>query len=447
MKRILILGGLIYLLLLVGLACLDRRLLVLAIPLVVYLGAALPFGPGELRLRAVRSTSPDRTIEGSPVNVRLSITNEGTALEQLLVQDTVSPRLTVEDGKPAAAIALGPGETFEMEYTLKSGRGAYDWEHIQVTAGDLLGLSQRTTLVAAPGHLTVLPRVVPLRRLAIRPLRTRGHAGPVPARQGGPGTDFYGVREYQPGDPQRWINWRASARHWRASARHDAALFTNEFEQERIADVGLILDARARNEVRAGYGVRAGHGVGTRNESLFEHAVQATASLADTFLRDGNRVALLVFGQYVDWTFPGYGKVQREQILRALAKAEPGESQIFDSLEFLPTRLFPAGSQLVMVSPVSRDDLPVLLRLRGRGYQLLVIRPDPIAFEMQGLASEPSLELAARILRAERGLVRRRLQQAGVQVVEWPVDRLLDQMIHASLGRVPPWFRSVGVER
>jgi uncharacterized protein (DUF58 family) len=434
MKRILILGGLIYLLLLVGLASLDRRLLVLAIPLLIYLGAALPFGPGELRLRAERSTSPDRTIEGAPVNVRLSITNEGSALEQLLVQDLVPPRLAVEDGKPEEAIALGPGETFEMEYTLKSGRGYYDWEHVQVIAGDLLGLSQRTTLVAAPGHLTVLPRVVPLRRLAIRPLRTRGHAGPVPARRGGPGTDFYGVREYQLGDPQRWINWRASA-------RHDAALFTNDFEQERIADVGLILDARIRNEVRAEYGV------GARNESLFEHAVQATASLADTFLRDGNRVALLVFGRYVDWTFPGYGKVQREQILRALARAEPGESQIFDSLEFLPTRLFPAGSQIVMVSPVSRDDLPVLLRLRGRGYQLLVIRPDPIAFEMQGLAPEPSRELAARILRAERGLVRRRLQQAGVQVVEWPVDRLLDQMIHASLGRVPPWFRSVGVER
>jgi hypothetical protein len=31
-------------------------------------------------------------------------------------------------------------------------------------------------------------------------------------------------------------------------------------------------------------------------------------------------------------------------------------------------------------------------------------------------------------------------------VVEWPIDRLLDQTIHASLGRVPPWFRSVGVE-
>jgi uncharacterized protein (DUF58 family) len=246
----------------------------------------------------------------------------------------------------------------------------------------------------------------------------------VPARLGGSGTDFYGVREYQPGDPRRWINWRASA-------RHNTGLFTNQFEQERIADVGLILDARVRSDVQVG------------SDSLFEHAIRATASLADAFLQDGNRVGLLVFGRYVDWTFPGYGKVQRERILRALTRAETGESQAFDNLEILPTRLFPAGSQIVLVGPVSRDDLPVLLRLRARGYQLLVLRPNSIALEMQGLPHTQEVELAVRILRAEWEVVRRRLQQAGVQVVDWPVDRMLDQVIHASLGRVPPWFRAL----
>jgi uncharacterized protein (DUF58 family) len=147
----------------------------------------------------------------------------------------------------------------------------------------------------------------------------------------------------------------------------------------------------------------------------------------------------------VDWTFPGYGKVQRERILRALTHAEPGESEVFHSLGILPTRLFPAGSQIVLISPVTRDDLPVLLRLRARGYQLLVIRPNGIDLEMQGLPHHREVELAARILRAEWGLVRRRLQQAGVQVVDWPVDRLLDQVIHATLGRVPPWFRALGM--
>lgn len=431
MKRTVLLVGLIYILLLIGLASLNRGLVALAIPLLVYLATALISRPRELSLRAVHSVSQDRIVEGMPITVRLSITNEGASLEQVLVKDLIPPRLVVEEGKPFAAAALGAGETLDVEYTLRPRRGCYDLGCARVTASDLLGVSQHTVLLQpdpeGPSQITILPQVTRLHRLAIRPRRTLGSAGTVPARLGGSGTDFYGVREYEAGDPRRWINWRASA-------RHDSGLFTNQFEQERVADVGLILDARVRSDVQVGA------------DSLFEHAVRATASLADTFLWDGNRVGLLVFGQWVDWTFPGYGKVQRERILRALTHAAPGESQVFDNLEFLPTRFFSAGSQLVLVSPVSRDDLPVLLRLRARGYQLLVIRPDAIAFELQGLEQSPAVELAARILRAEWGLVRRQLQQAGVQVVDWPVNRLLDQVIHTTLGRVPPWFRAVGMQ-
>ena len=45
-------------------------------------------------------------------------------------------------------------------------------------------------------------------------------------------------------------------------------------------------------------------------------AVNAAASLADAFLTAGNRVGLLIYGLYINWTNPGYGKRQRENILR-----------------------------------------------------------------------------------------------------------------------------------
>jgi uncharacterized protein (DUF58 family) len=296
-----------------------------------------------------------------------------------------------------------------------------------VTASDTLGLFRRQAVLPAPGHLVVVPETLRLRRVAIRPFRTRAYAGPVPARRGGSGGEFFGVREYQPGDPLRWINWRASA-------RHPHLLLTNEFEQERIADVGLILDARQRSDIR------------WRGDSLFEYAIRATASLADAFLGDGNRVGLLVYGGILDWTFPGYGKTQREGILRALARAKTGDSLVFDSLDYIPARFFPARSQLVLISPLCKDDLPMLVRLRARGYQLLVISPDPVAFETRALGSRPAVDLAARIVRLERRLLLRQLRQAGVQVVDWQVDKPFDQTIYASLGRLPHWFRAVGVE-
>jgi uncharacterized protein (DUF58 family) len=426
-NRLLLLSILVYLLFLLGLVTLDGRVLALVLPLVVYIGAALLYGPGPLRLESTRSLSADRVQENMSVVVRLVITNRGDAVQELRVEDQVPQGLEVIDGQTSVLASLPPGRTLELAYTVRPRRGGYKFRHVGVTSSEHLGLFQRKAVLQAPARLSVLPETLPLRPIAIRPLRTRGYAGPVPARVGGSGVDFFGVREYQPGDPRRWINWRVSA-------RQPQALFTNEFQQERIADVGLILDARLRSDVRLG------------DDSLFEYAVRATASLAGRFLLDGNRVGLLVYGRALDWTLPGYGKVQRERILRALARAQTGDSQVFDQLDYLPTRLFPAQSQLVLVSPLFMDDLSMLVRLRARGYQLLVIRPDPVPLELQLLDQEPGAPLAARIVHVERVLLRRKLQQAGIQVVDWQVDQPFDQAVHASLGRMPHWLRGVGVE-
>ena len=426
MRRFLLLSGLAYALFLLGLATLSGGLLALALPLIIFLGAALLYGPEELQLRATRTLSAERVSQGAPVVVRLSIANEGSQLEEVLVEDVVPGLLELTAGEPSVLTSLPPGGTVELEYTVRGTRGILDFQAVRVAASDHLGLFRRRAMLPAPGRLTILPQVLRLRRVAIRPRRTRAYAGPVPSRQGGSGVEFFGVREYQVGDPRRWINWRASA-------RHPQALFTNEFEQERIADVGLILDARQRVNVRS------------QGDALFEHAIRATASLADTFLNDGNRVGLLIYGWFRDWTFPGYGKVQRERILRALAQARTGDSMVFGDLDALPTRLFPARSQIVLVSPLCTDDLPTLIRLRARGYQLLVVSPDPVTFEVHALEPQPSVALAARIAHLERVLLLRKMRQAGIWTVDWHVDRPFDQAVHASLGRSPHWLRAVGV--
>jgi uncharacterized protein (DUF58 family) len=426
MRRFLLLGGLLYGLVLLGLVTLSGEVLVLAIPLVVYLGAALLWRPERPQLRASRSLSASRVFEGDQVVVRLSITNEGEELDEVTVVDVIPPGIELVEGEPEALTPLAAGETVELEYTVRGKRGTFRFRDVRVTTSDCSNLVQRRVTLASPAQFLVMPDVTRLRRVTIRPLRTRATAGPVPARQGGSGVEFYGVREYQPGDALRWINWRASARHPRS-------LFTNEFEQERIADVGLILDARRRSDV------------GSSGEALFESAIRATASLADAFLNDGNRVGLLVYGGFLDWTFPGYGRVQRMQILETLARAETGESMVFDSLDYLPTRLFPAQSQIVLVSPLCPDDWSHLVRLRARGYQLLVISPDPVTFEARSSGPEPVWGLAARIARLERTLLLRRLRHTGIQVVDWQVDKPFDQVVHGAIGRVPHWIRGVGV--
>lgn len=426
MRRLLFLSVLVYVLLILGLATANGVIIAFSIPLVIHLAAALFFAPQNPQLQVIRTLNADRVSQGVPVTISVSITNHGPHLEEVMLEDVVPDGLEVMEGISHVRCEMSSGQSILLEYSVRGIRGRYLFHDIRVSASDRLGLFHRQVVLHAPAHLTILPHVSWLRRVSIRPLQTHGYAGPVPARIGGSGVDFFGVRAYQAGDPMRWINWRLSA-------RHPHAFFTNEFEQERIADVGLILDARLRSEVRV------------NGQSLFEHAVHATASLANVFLNDGNRVGLLVYGGYLDWIFPGYGKLQRERILQALARAEPGESMIFDKLEYIPTRFFPARSQIVLISPLWVEDLPILIRLRARGYQLLVISQDPVSFEAQALGSDPKASLAMRIARLERTLLLRKAHQIGIQIVNWQVDQSFDHAVHSALGRIPLWFRAVGL--
>jgi uncharacterized protein (DUF58 family) len=268
----------------------------------------------------------------------------------------------------------------------------------------------------AGGAFFVFPPLSRLSQISIRPSRTRVYAGMIPARAGGPGIEFFGVRAYQAGDSPRRINWRASARH--------TELFANEFQQERVADVGIVLDGRLRTNTCGG------------SQALFEHSVGAAASLADAFLTQGDRVGLLLYGNYLDWTVPGYGKLQRERILHALAGARLGDSMIFSALKYVPPRLFPPESQLVIVSPLTEDDLEPIILLKARGYQVLVVSPDPVAFEVSKLRDEPAVRLAGRLVRLERGLLLQRLRRAGVQVLDWDVNQPFDRVARAQLGRM-----------
>ena len=409
---------LVYLFVLGGLGSVNGAFIAAAFPLVLYVGAVLVFRPSDIRLHVSRSLSRDYVPASTEVRVELTITNEGAPLDEVMVADEV-PKGLITDRDPSVLLTLGKGESYKLIYRVEGMRGSYKFGETRVTAREHFGLYQRHRHYSVTNNLYVVPQSPKIRSIKIRPLRTRGYAGPIPSRQGGSGTDFYGIRAYQPGDPPQWINWRLSARHPRE-------IFTNEFERERIADVGVILDARERSNVTA------------NGESLFEYAVEVAASLADSFLSDGNRVGLLVYGRGLERTLPDYGKIQRRRILQALAQARVGDSLVFDSLDYLPTRFFPAKSQIVLVSPLCDDDPPVLTRLRARGYQILIVSPDPVEFEARGESPGKALDIAVRIARAERQLVIHRLQRVGISVIEWQVGQSLDSTMRAGLQRYAP---------
>jgi uncharacterized protein (DUF58 family) len=409
-NHLFLLAALIFTIILVGLLSLRGDVLALALPLVVYLGAAVWFSSGEVNLSIQRKLSADWVNEGTPVTVTLTLVNNGSDVEELLLQDRLPPGAQLIDGETSLFISLPARATHELSYTIRPRRGEYNWRPMKGLAGEMFALFGRELLVEAPNKLYVRPAVLQFSPIPIRPPQTRGFSGPIPARQAGSGVDFFSVREYEPGDPQRHINWKIAA-------RHPFDLFTNTHQAERVADVGIILDSRIQLNVFA-------HG-----DSLFEHSTQAAASLAATFLGDGNRVALLVYGGSIQSVYPGYGKVQRERILNALARARLGRNYALENLGHLPTRFFPTRSQIVLISPLQFDDLPILVQLRARGYAVMLICPNALDFEIYPGTPNPQEDLAYRLANAERVFMLQQARRIGVQVVDWRVQDPLEPIL------------------
>lgn len=425
MRRNFLLSLITYALLITGLATFRGDLLALSLPLVFYLLIGYLRGPEYLDIEIYRHIDSERAMPNAPVTVTLTVTNHGPHVEELLLDDSLPTDLTLRSGSTRSLITLAQGESYTWKYTVSGPRGGYSFGSVRVQGTDHLAITGREVQMEAKGQLFIFPLVTRLKYVAIRPRRTRVYAGSIPARAGGAGTEFFGVRSYLAGDPPRSINWHASARHL-------DELYSNEFQQERVADVAIVLDGRWKtNEFSSGH-------------SLFEYSVEAAASLADAFLAQGNRVGMLVYAMYLHWTFPAYGKVQREKILQALARARPGGSNVFAGLEHIPTRLFPPHSQVVLVSPLNEGDLSPLIQLRTHGYQVLAVAPDPISFELTFLPKQKEVELAARVIRLERTLLMQKLQRAGVQVLSWNVAQPFDQVVRRELSRMPAWLQMQG---
>lgn len=118
---------------------------------------------------------------------------------------------------------------------------------------------------------------------------------------------------------------------------------------------------------------------------------------------------------------------------------------MFSDLTYIPTRLFPPESQIVFVSPLSDEDLKPLIQLRAQGYDVLVVSPNPVKFEMTYLhLADRNVDLARRIIQMERFLLFQKLQRANIHVMDWDVQEPFDLIVRRRLSRTPVSLRTIG---
>lgn len=409
--------GIATFLLLLGILTQEGRLLALVIPLVVYLGLGTLFGSSPPSVRVTRRVDRESAFEGDEVHVSLLVENRGPSLELVEVYDPFPPELKLVEGSNYLVTQLHRNEVQELEYSLRLRlKGRHRLGPVRLRSRDLSTFFLHETTAGDAFPLIVSPAREELRRTTVHTRLTRNWLGQIRSRAPGLGTDFWSIRDYVSGDEMRRINWKASARL--------DTLSVNEFEGERSADFILILDAR--EEVAAG----------SAHENAIEMGVRASFSLADLLLEGRNRVGLIIMRSVLDWVYPAFGRHQLDRIVESLVSVKPGGQWRLRHLPWILGRFFPAGSQLIIISPeIDASTRDAILELKARGFETLVLSPSAVDLEMSLVEENAHTRTAFEILKMERegdlGLLRRH-----ADVADWRPEEPLALALQG-VGRRP----------
>ncbi|MGA9453242.1 MAG: DUF58 domain-containing protein [Verrucomicrobiia bacterium] len=180
----------------------------------------------------------------------------------------------------------------------------------------------------------------------------------------GQGMNFDEVREYQPGDDVRAIDWNVTAR-----MNHP---FIKKFVEERELTLVLVVDV-------------SGSGLfGSRDQSKRELAAEIASVLAFSAIRNNDKVSLLLFTDQVEKFIPprkGRGHVLR--VIREVLFSEPKRrgTDLVHALEFMG-RVLPHKAIAVVLSDfISPDGGGVLtaqtqtaLRMANRRHDVVAVQ-------------------------------------------------------------------------
>ena len=372
----------------------------LAAPLVMAVALGLR-GARVPDLDVTLELSTLRTLEGETVMLGIDVTSR-VDLAALVLEVDLPRGLIAQDGaQRVVRLSAGVRRHFDLELQCRRW-GVQRIGGLTVWAGDPTGLVRNRTQIRRSIALRVYPRPEQLSSLAV-PRETQPRAGNLVSRVRGEGIEFQDIRAFQPGDLERRINWRASARR--------DSLQVNDQHQERAADTVIFLDSFL--EVRGPV------------QSTLDMGLRAAATLAGELLSRRDRVGLIGFGGTLRWLTPGGGQRQLYKIVDALLDTDVLLNHAWKGLEVLPPRTLPAKAQVIALTPLLDDrSITVLGDIAARGFDLTVIEISPLPFAAP--APDPVGRLARRLWTVQREGLRHRFHRLGVPVLTWRPDQPLE---------------------
>lgn len=205
----------------------------------------------------------------------------------------------------------------------------------------------------------VLQLMQRVRRIEIktRALSNNIFAGEYHSAFKGRGMSFAEVREYQPGDDVRDIDWNVSARFDRT--------YVKVYEEERELTVMLLIDISASLDF------------GSREFSQREQLTEIAATLAFSAMRNNDKIGALFFSDNVElYIPPAKGKGHILRIIRELLTISPKGrgTNIGAGLEYF-LRVMRKKSVAFLISDfLDQEDYTTLLKRANQKHDLVAVQ-------------------------------------------------------------------------
>ena len=199
----------------------------------------------------------------------------------------------------------------------------------------------------------------------------------------GQGMEFEEVREYQPGDDIRAIDWNVTAR--------TGTPFVKKYREERELTLMLLVDISASN--------RYGSGAQLKRDL----AAEVAATLAFSAITNQDRVGLILFSDRVEkFVKPAKGVPHVLRVVSEVLEAAPQSrgSDLGPALQYL-NRVIRRRSVAFLVSDFRAPIHPQLLRVTARRHDLVsLVVGDPRERELApaGLLDLTDAETGRRVL-------------------------------------------------
>ena len=215
----------------------------------------------------------------------------------------------------------------------------------------------------------MIPRQI-LQKVKRIEIRTRGlvnelFGGEYHSVFKGRGMTFSEVREYQPGDDIRLIDWNVTAR--------NGSPFVKVFEEERELIVYLLVDVSASGEF------------GSIQQLKRDMGAEIAAVLGFSAIKNNDKVGLILFSDDIEkYVPPKKGKSHVLRVIRELLYVKPQRTgtSIKKALDFL-LKVAKRRSVVFILSDFLDDDYWTSLKIVNRKHDLIGIRLyDPAEMEI-----------------------------------------------------------------